>query len=398
MMVTAELVIILVSLSGARGQPLLEGRRTVRYNSGGEAVLECPLSPGDSSTTTCDWVKDGWVLELAGRYSRSSHNCDLVISPVLPLDQGQYQCQVGGSSPLKSPPVVLSVNTEPSHPEIQQGDKMMVETGQTVELSCQAGGAKPAADIEWWNVETDNRIEAEVNQHVERKHNSFTSTSTIKLTVSSAMSVRCSASSDLFPVKKFSDPLELRLTGELATMEVAEGDSLTLDCETGRPGDRYGWYLNNGPLSGEHQQQLHLTNFLPNFHGAVIACEVQGKLIKRFKLNLLESADEGGTTTNNIRTVSTATVKPQPEQKAKGKIKTLYTCTFTDQADGEIVPSSVILTGKPKKIQVAEDELNRKFRCRRFSKNKVKFYQMQNLLKSYGSKIKKIHKQLNQML
>ena len=63
-----------------------------------------------------------------------------------------------------------------------------------------------------------------------------------------------------------------------------------------------------------------------------------------------------------------------------------------------VMPSSVIFTGKTKKIKVAEDELNRKFRCRRFSKNKVKFYQMQNILKSYGSKIKKIHKQLNQML
>ena len=395
-MVAAELIIILGCLSGTRGQPTLEGRRTVRYNSGGEAVLECPLSPGDPSTpATCDWVKDGWVLEVGGRYS-SSHNCDLVISPVLPLDQGHYQCQIGGSNPLKSPTVVLSVNTEPSHPEIQQGAKMMVETGETLELSCQTGGAKPAADIEWWNVETGQRIEAEVNQHVERKQSSFTSTSTIKLTVNSAMSVRCSASNDQFPVKKFSQPLELRLTGELASMEVAEGDSLTLDCETGRPGDRYDWYLNNGRLPGEQQQQLHLTNFLPTFHGAVIACEVQGKLIKRFKLNLLESPDDG-TTTNSIRTV-VPTAKPQPEQKAKGKIKTLYTCTFTDQADGEIVPSSVTLSGKPKKIQVAEDELNRKFRCRRFSKNKVKFYQMQNILKSYGTKIKKIHKQLNQML
>merc|ERR1712183_852086 len=193
-------------------------------NAGSEVVLLCSLASQEGGD--CHWVKDGWVLELAGRY-RSSH-CDLVISPVLPLDQGQYQCQVGGSSPLKSPPVVLSVNTEPSHPEIQQGDKRMVEAGETLELSCQAGGAKPPADIEWWNVETGQRIQAEVNQHVERKQSSFTSTSTIKLTVSSAMSVRCSASNDEFPVKKFSQPLEIRLTGELASMEVAEGDSLTL--------------------------------------------------------------------------------------------------------------------------------------------------------------------------
>merc|ERR1712183_594281 len=113
------------------------------------------------------------------------------------------------------------------------------------------------------------------------------------------MSVRCSASSEMFPAKKFSQPLDLSLTGQLASREVAEGDSVTLDCGTGRPGDRYQWYLNNGPLPGEEQQQLHLTNFLPSFHGAVIACEVEGKLIKRFKLNLLDS-DGDGTTANNI--------------------------------------------------------------------------------------------------
>jgi len=361
-------------------------------NAGSEFVLACSLASQEQED--CHWLKDGWMLELEDERRLGRRNCELVISPVLPLDQGQYQCQVGGSSPLKSSPVVLSVNTEPSQPEIQQGPKMMVETGQTLELSCQAGGAKPPADIQWWNVETGQRIEAEVTQHVERQQSSFTSTSTIKLTVSSAMSVRCSASSEMFPVKKFSQPLELRLTGELASLDLSQGDSVTLDCETGRPGDRYQWYLNNGPLPGEDQQQLHLTNFLPTFHGATIACEVQGKLIKRFKLNLLESNDEGATT-NNIRTLPPT---PKPAEKTQGKIKTLYTCTFTEHEDGEILPSSVILTGKSKKIKVAEDELNRKFRCRRFSNNKVKFYQIQNILKSYGTKIKKIHKQLNQML
>ena len=382
-MFTTQLIIISVCLCQARGQPLSAGSRTVRYNSGGEAVISCSLSPAvTTATTKCDWLKEGWLLDLAGRYS-SSHNCELVISPVLPVDQGQYQCQLGGSSPLKSPSVELSVNTEPSHPEIQQGDKMMVETGDTLELSCQASGAKPAADIEWWNVETGQRIEAEVRQHVVRTQSSFTSTSTIKLTLSSQMSVRCSASSDQFPDKKFSKPLELRLTGQLTRLEVAAGDSLTLDCETGRPGDRYDWYLNNGPLPGEHQQLLQLNNFAPSFDGAVIACEVQGKLIKRFKLSLMV---ESKSTTNNIK------------QKSKGKIKTLYTCIFTDHFEGEMVPSSVVFTGETKKIQVAEDELNRKFRCRRFSTNKVKFYQIQNILKSYGTKIKKIQKQLNQML
>ena len=163
-MVALELILMFISTSFVRGQPLGEGRKTVRFNSGDEAVLACPLAWGQQ--TSCHWLKDGWMLELGGRYSSSSssHACELVIRPVLPLDQGEYHCQLGGSSPLKSPPVVLSVNTEPSQPEILQGEKMMVETGQTLQLSCQAGGAKPPADIEWWDVQTGQRIVAQVSQ------------------------------------------------------------------------------------------------------------------------------------------------------------------------------------------------------------------------------------------
>ena len=49
----------------------------------------------------CQWTRDGFALgtdktlpELP-RYRMET--CDLVIDPVLPLDEGLYQCQVGGA-------------------------------------------------------------------------------------------------------------------------------------------------------------------------------------------------------------------------------------------------------------------------------------------------------------
>jgi len=268
------------------GQPLGEAGTVLRFNSGDEAVLSCSLylEPG----TGCDWVKDGWLLDMSGRY-RTEDNCHLVISPVLPLDQGEFQCQVSGDTPVMSSTLSLSVNTEPSQPRIQEGEKMMVERGEVLQLTCTSGGAKPAAEIEWWNKETGERIVSEVTQHVQRKPNSdsFTTTSIVRLTINSATSVKCSASNEEFPVKKFSQPLQLTLTGELTNLRVAEGDSQRLDCDRGRGEERYDWYINNLQLQGEHQQHLLITHFASSFHGAVVACEVEGKLVRRFQLNLI---------------------------------------------------------------------------------------------------------------
>jgi len=270
------------------GQPLEESRRTVRENSGEEAVLPCHLSEA-----VCDWLKDGWLLDMGGRY-KTRENCHLVISPVLPLDQGQFQCQVGGERAARSPVVNLSVNTEPGQPHIKEGD-------------------------------------------------------------------------------------------------VGEGESLRLSCDRGRGEESCDWYINNDQLEGEHQQQLLLTNFIPNFHGVVIGCEVQGRLIKRFKLNLI--ADRG-TTQKAI-----VTTEPLEGKRARGKMKSLYTCTFAeDEDDNETIPPYIELKGNKQKMQIAEDELKRKFKCRRFSKNKNNFYQIRNILKSSGSKIRQIYKKFNQML
>jgi len=238
-------------------------------------------------------VKDGRVLELAGRYS-FSHNCDLVISPVLPLDQAQYQCQVGGSRPLKSPTVVLSVNTEPSHPEIQQGEKMMVETGQTVELSCQAGGAKPAADIEWWNGETGHRIQAEVTQHVERtRGGTFKTTSILNLSPAEYTEVFCTAHSQAFPTNLKSLPVEISIRGKprIESLELSQGESVKLLCHNipAVQSPKLKWFINENQISGEESELLEITKFSHIYDKTLIKCarenaDGEDEILRRVRL------------------------------------------------------------------------------------------------------------------
>ena len=382
-----SLSLLSVLATALSSPPLL--RQTA--SAGSELVLPCSVSESDMAGQQCDWLKDGGIIQQGERITQS--NCHLVISPVLTLDQGQFQCQVGGERAARSPVVSLSVNTEPGQPHIKEGDSVMADTGETLHLTCQSGGAKPAAEIEWWNEETGERIVSEVTQHVQKKPNSdsFITTSTIRLTLNSPITIRCSASNDQFPVKKFSEPLQLTLTGLLTSVDVGEGESLRLSCDRGRGEESCDWYINNDQLEGEHQQQLLLTNFIPSFHGVVIGCEVQGRLVKRFKLNLI--ADRG-TTQKAI-----VTTEPLEEKRARGKMKSLYTCTFAeDEDDNETIPPYIELRGKQQKKQIAEDELKRKFQCRRFSKNKNNFYQIRNIIKSSGSKIRQMYKKLNQML
>ena len=121
----------------------------------------------------CQWTRDGFALgtdktlpELP-RYRMET--CDLVIDPVLPLDEGLYQCQVGGArgvAPVASEVAGISVNCEPGRPYIVQareGEELEVGAGEEVELHCQSQGGKPPAEIQWWDTDTGSRMVADMS-------------------------------------------------------------------------------------------------------------------------------------------------------------------------------------------------------------------------------------------
>merc|ERR1711963_1161624 len=133
------------------GGETLSGPGNMTVLSGDKAVMVCDKQRYFTPETPCHWLKDGCVLS---------------ISPVLPLDQGQYQCQVGGVRPVTSAPATLRVKTEPGQPVINTDDVLRVDRGEKMQLQCQSQGARPAADIEWWNADTGNRILSHVTNDV----------------------------------------------------------------------------------------------------------------------------------------------------------------------------------------------------------------------------------------
>ena len=69
-----------------------------------------------------------------------------------------------GLGAIKSNVASINVNCEPGKPYIVQakeGEEVVVEAGQEVELHCQSQGGKPPAEIQWWD-DTGTRIVADM--------------------------------------------------------------------------------------------------------------------------------------------------------------------------------------------------------------------------------------------
>ena len=144
-----------------------EDVRHFTVRSGNIAELPCNIAAATTREKTysnCGWFKDGIRLHHSGRYSISD-NCDLRISPVMPLDEGSYQCQVGGGGgqAILSSSGELRVDTEPGTPHILDTEAgVILDKGDILQLVCQSSGARPAASIDWWNGETGEQIISKV--------------------------------------------------------------------------------------------------------------------------------------------------------------------------------------------------------------------------------------------
>ena len=69
-----------------------------------------------------------------------------------------------GVGAIKSSVAGINVNCEPGKPYIVQakeGEEVVVEAGQEVELHCQSQGGKPPAEIQWWD-DAGTRIVADM--------------------------------------------------------------------------------------------------------------------------------------------------------------------------------------------------------------------------------------------
>ena len=109
---------------GPVSQFFISTPQNITVNSGEHTRLICRVG---NMVGSCQWTRDGFALgadrSMTGypRYIMSGtreDTCDLVIEPVLPLDEGNYQCQVSGSgevAPITTNKVEIQVNSPPKN-------------------------------------------------------------------------------------------------------------------------------------------------------------------------------------------------------------------------------------------------------------------------------------------
>ena len=393
MSILREVLILLIHALQVNSRPRHDN--TISVNSGSRADLACDIIGLYDKDVSCHWLKDGWMLSSGGRHDVGD-DCVLSISPVLPLDQGQYQCQVGGVRPVTSAPATLRVNTEPGQPVINTDDVLRVDRGEKMQLQCQSQGARPAADIEWWNADTGNRILSHVTNDVVKLGGSFRTVSTLQFIPESDHSIRCSAHSDQFPVRKYSDPVNIKYYGEHLLVNVSVGESVTLECEAGdAEDDTIHWTINSVELEEEHRDSLVLHQFVAEYDGAVVKCELGDKLVKTFELRNIVKED---------REVQKIEIDEEEDlNKTKTRVNryfSLYTCDLNnDENDifAEILPSHVTITNNDDSHYNAVDDHNRSFSCQKFSNAKNKLLQMKNTMKYFSRKIMRFQRSIKRI-
>ena len=120
--------------------------KPLTWTAGQAVIIQC-----GSSRDGCSWSKDGTRLSLDERSDQArfrSASCDLTIEPLLPGDEGKYECNNGQSR------YHLRVQVEAGVPYIEEGRQSMVldvQEGRQAEVHCVSQGGRPAAEIstEW---------------------------------------------------------------------------------------------------------------------------------------------------------------------------------------------------------------------------------------------------------
>merc|ERR1712088_1140300 len=138
MPVLARLCWLVLTLEATLGQKF----QSLTGTAGQAVSLPCGSDNG------CTWRKDGEELSLDERSDQarfSIGSCALTIEPLLPGDEGKYECNNGQSRHQ------LAVLVEVGVPFIEEGRQgtMEVQEGHQAELHCVSQGGKPAAEIEW---------------------------------------------------------------------------------------------------------------------------------------------------------------------------------------------------------------------------------------------------------
>jgi len=380
---------------------------TQTASGGSEVVLTCSLQQ-TSDSPPCHWVRDGWMVEEGGRFSM--RGCDLAINPVLEGDEAEYRCQQGGATPRLSAPVRLKVNIEPGRPHIQEGDRISLERGDLAQLTCQSSGGRPAAELEWWDEQTGQRIVSEVSQHVERTGRTFRTTSTLRTPVSKYTRLFCTAHSEAFPAVKKSSPVELNIRGEprLEEVQLRAGESVKIFCHNNLRDSnvQFSWFMNDKRIPGETSDVLQIDEFSESYDKSVVKCAAgNDEIIRAVQLTLdkkpksdIVTFDEVMQATQDGLMMRDEESEDEDEDEIRkfSKQKTTFLCVVEDTEDVSSEPKYVWVNGKLVTNSKATDKNNKSYKCKVVKNGSRKIEKMSKELKSVSKTLRKMSKTLNE--
>merc|ERR1712038_139122 len=324
MAVLVTLGLLVLSFETTQGQKFKQLSGTA-----GQAVI---LSCG-SSRDGCSWNKDGIRLSLEERSDQARFSvscCDLSIEPLLPGDEGKYDCNNGQSRHH------LRVLVEAGVPYIEEGRQSTVhdvQEGRQAELHCVSQGGRPAAEIEWRrDGQPVNELDR-IFEEVTRAGDGWRTRSTFTFRPLVATNVTCSASNEAVIEPRVSSALEGRVRGrprvevKVDQDVVREGDSFEVLCKSSAyPQDvGYRWFFSGAELEGMTDNALLIEEISRMYDQADITCLVEN-----------EEGEGQGSTQLDVQFPPTILLHPR-SQVAKRKDNVTFHCV----AEGNPVPSYI---------------------------------------------------------
>ena len=410
---------------GPTGQYLTVTPEHLTVSEGQPGRLKCSVG---NRVGKCQWTKDGFALGTErdlpqfARYrmdGSSDDICDLIIDPVLPVDEGQYQCQVSGlngKGSITSEIVKLDVNCEPGTPYIVQakeGEKVEVEEGEEVELHCQSQGGRPPAEIQWWDqdgnrlVQEGNRLSIQEFATKIQDKKTWLTISILKIVPNKPLVLKCTVFNDAFPTPKESEPIQVTIKGQL-TAEIKrfnENDTFKLKCRDDKMSGehKYKWIINDNEITEESANTLKIVQINDSYDNSMIKCflilengteEVQKVFHLSYKSTKIQ-VPQSEIGSNNLKKdfKRRKSKKKRKEVANNMKNKTVFTCVAEEESASE--PKYVWIDGSLEKSVTAHSEEKQKYKCKVIDGGYSKITQMAHNMRGITKKIKRFSKTLN---
>jgi len=284
--------------AGPPGQVFLGEPIDLVAVAGEHLMLPCSATKMEGE---CQWTKDGQGFgtdPTLPEFPRHTYDmdhlsdCNLLIFPVLPEDEGSYQCHVKSlldGSNISSKEAKVIVNSPPGQPFILQAkntDSIDIQKGDEVKLDCETTGAKPAAKIQWKD-QDGNLMATKVLETVHKNEISktFKTVSTLKMRPVRHTKLTCSAFSEDFKEPKISRELEVKVRHaprallNITESHVEEGEPLVVMCSSeAYPSDiTYKWLINEENMD-ETSNVLKIEKVSKDLDKAQISCIVENSV------------------------------------------------------------------------------------------------------------------------